>query len=88
MAFFLVKYLINNHLELLIQKYELDGEMVKKLVENSNNENETILEIMELIGRKRGALVSGGKVDNRKVSNIVMQDFREAKLGKITLEKV
>lgn len=53
-----------------------------------NGENEVILEIIEQIGRKRGALISGGRVDGRKVSNILLQDFREAKIGKITLEKV
>lgn len=53
-----------------------------------NDENQVILEIIEQIGRNRGALVSGGKVDNKKVSNIILQDFRESKIGKITLEKV
>ncbi len=29
----------------------------------------------------------GGKIDPKKVSNIILTDFREAKIGKITLEK-
>lgn len=54
----------------------------------NSEENEVVLKTMEQIGQNRGALVSGGKVDNKKVANIVLQDFREAKIGRITLEKV
>ena len=42
---------------------------------------------MNLIGRKRGALVSGGNVDEEKVANIILDDFRKGKIGNITLEK-
>lgn len=86
-AFFLVRYLINNYLNLLIQKYSLDKEEIKNSKEKCD-ENEIIVNIIEQIGRKRGALISGGKVDNTKVSNIILQDFREARIGRITLEKV
>ncbi len=72
---------------MLAQKYGLDEEKIKEELRNSE-ENEVILEIMEQIGKKRGALVSGGKVDNKKVANIILQDFRDAKIGRITLEKV
>ena len=46
------------------------------------------MELMHLIGKKRGALVSGGNVDETKVANIVLDDFRSGKIGRITLEKV
>ena len=42
---------------------------------------------MKLIGKKRGALVSGGVVDDTKVANILLEDFRTGKLGNITIEK-
>lgn len=29
----------------------------------------------------------GGRIDNKKTSNILLNDFREARIGKITLEK-
>ncbi len=48
----------------------------------------SISELMELIGQKRGALVSGGKVDLEKTARIILDDFRTGKLGRITLEKV
>ncbi|HLR70107.1 MAG TPA: ribosome biogenesis GTPase YlqF [Pseudogracilibacillus sp.] len=38
------------------------------------------------IGKKRGALESGGKVNLDKVADIVLQDFRLGRLGRITLE--
>ncbi len=42
----------------------------------------------DIIGRKRGCLVSGGEVDYDKVSNIIIKDLREGKLGKITFDEV
>lgn len=87
-AFYLLKYLIKNHLDLLSDKYGLDKNQIKENINNQIEENQVTIEIMEQIGRKRGALISGGKVDNKKTSNIILQDFREAKIGKITLEKV
>jgi len=43
---------------------------------------------MKLIGRKRGAVISGGEIDDEKTAKIILNDFRSGKLGKITLEKV
>lgn len=45
-------------------------------------------ELLELIGRKRGMLVSGGEIDTERASITVLDEFRSAKLGKITLEQV
>lgn len=87
-AFFLLKYLIENYLHLLTEKYKLNEEEIKEMLKNVEDENQVILDVMEQIGKKRGALISGGRVDNTKVANILLQDFREAKIGRITLEKV
>ena len=54
----------------------------------SEDENEEIYNLMKLIGKKRGAVVSGGEIDDIKTANIILNDFRLGKLGKITLEKV
>ena len=51
-------------------------------------ENENILEIIYMIGRNRGAIMSGGHIDEEKVANIILEEFRSGKLGKITLEKL
>lgn len=43
-------------------------------------------EIFELIGRKRGFLVSGGEVDTDRTASMLLDEFRSAKIGRITLE--
>lgn len=43
-------------------------------------------ELLELIGRKRGMLISGGEVNTERASAMLLDEFRAAKLGKITLE--
>ena len=45
-------------------------------------------ELLELIGRTRGMLASGGEIDTERASIMVLDEFRSAKLGKITLEQV
>ena len=45
-------------------------------------------ELLELRGRKRGMLASGGEIDTERASIMVLDEFRSAKLGKITLEQV
>lgn len=88
-AYFLLKYLVENEQEKIVERYKISKEEIKEELENSNRmENENILEIMYKIGKKRGAIVSGGQVDEGKTANIILDDFRSGKLGRITLEKV
>lgn len=47
---------------------------------------ENPVEILSLIGRKRGCLVKGGEIDLEKAQNIVLQEFRSGRLGSVTLE--
>ena len=42
--------------------------------------------LLEAIGRKRGAMMGGGRVNLQKAAEIVLTDFRSAILGRITLE--
>ncbi|SJZ63641.1 ribosome biogenesis GTPase YlqF [Selenihalanaerobacter shriftii] len=44
------------------------------------------LELMEDIGRKRGCLMSGGKVDRERTADIILYEFRKGDLGRISLE--
>ena len=46
------------------------------------------LEIMDEIGKNRGALMRGGLIDYEKVSGIVLDEFRKGTLGRITLEEL
>lgn len=43
-------------------------------------------ELLEAIARKRGAVMSGGRVNLQKAAELVMTDLRSAVLGRITLE--
>lgn len=43
-------------------------------------------ELMELAGRQRGYLVSGGEVNTERMSKVLLDEFRSGKLGKFTLE--
>lgn len=45
-------------------------------------------ELLELVGKKRGMLISGGEIDTERASIMVLDEFRGGKLGKITLETV
>lgn len=43
-------------------------------------------ELFEIIGRKRGFLVSGGEVDWERSANMLLDEFRAERIGRITLE--
>lgn len=43
-------------------------------------------ELMEMIGRKRGCLLKGGRIDLEKVQHILLSEFRMGKFGKISLD--
>ncbi len=45
-------------------------------------------EILEMIGRKRGMLISGGEIDTMRASAVLFDEYRGGKLGRITLEWV
>ncbi|MCD7823763.1 MAG: ribosome biogenesis GTPase YlqF [Oscillospiraceae bacterium] len=47
----------------------------------------TDYEILELIGRKRGFLVSGGEIDTERTGIMLLDEFRSGKLGRISLEE-
>lgn len=76
LAFYLVDYLKENYPQSLAARYKLS---------EGFDETESY-ELLELIGRKRGCIVSGGRVDMLRASNLILDDFRSAKLGSISLE--
>ncbi len=57
-AFYLLKYLIDNYLDKVSEKYKIEISKIKEILESNENEGQAIVEIMENIGRKRGAIVS------------------------------
>ena len=63
--------------KLLCARYKLDPEKLGELSEFA---------LLEEIGRKRGFLVSGGEVSLERTSDILLDEFRGGKIGRITLE--
>ncbi len=88
-AFYFLKYMLENEIDKLVARYNLSKQELLNSLENQTRpENEIIYDIMLQIGKLRGAVVSGGNVDDVKTANIILEDFRSGKLGRITLEKV
>ena len=57
-----------------------------KLGEPSSFADLTDAELFEYIGKRRGFLISGGEVDYERTANTLLDEFRTAKIGCITLD--
>ncbi|WP_143145368.1 ribosome biogenesis GTPase YlqF [Tepidibacter thalassicus] len=51
-----------------------------------NELGETPLDIMNAIGEKRGCFMAGRELDYTRIANMILNEFREGKIGNITLE--
>lgn len=76
MAVRLIEVLARDYRELLLERYKL----------GSIDGLETY-EILELIGIKRGMLISRGEIDTQRAAVTLLDEYRAGKLGKITLER-
>ena len=72
-AAFLLTYLYENYPNVLEERYGLD-------------QVDDMWDAFVTVGKRRGALESGGHVNFDKVSQIILRDFRSGKLGKVSLE--
>ncbi len=86
-AYQLLKFLLNNYMDNVCKRYNFEKQDLENILLRDEEENYNIYDIMNKIGKKRGALVSGGNVDDEKTAKIILDDFRTTKLGNITLEK-
>ena len=43
-------------------------------------------DLFELVGRKRGFLISGGEINHKRTADMLLDEFRGGKIGRITLE--
>ena len=76
LGFELIRVLGENYPDLLKERYKLD-EISEETIENMDN-----------IARKRGFIMSGGRIDYERTGRTVLDEFRGGKIGRITLEKV
>ena len=75
-AFYLLDFLCQNYKSNIEERYNIK-------IENLNT-----LQVKNLIASARGCILRGAVIDEVKVANTIINDFRSGKLGKITLEKV
>ena len=73
-------------LDFLKADYAANLKTVYKIDETVDLSAEPGYELLEMIGRKRGCIVSGGEIDTFRAANLILDDFRAAKIGRITLE--
>ena len=70
---------IDKYKSMFLEKYKINEEDIDSL---------DSYDILELVGRKRGCLVSGGNVDTLKASKIFLDELKAGKIGRISLENV
>lgn len=75
MAIRLIDYIKNYYADRLCQRYKLDS-----------IDGKQSWEILEMIGKKRGMLISGGEIDYERASVMLLDEFKKGKLGKFTFE--
>lgn len=75
MAIRLIDTLRDGYPERLAERYKI-----------SDFEDLESWEILELIGRKRGMLISGGEVNTERASVMLLDEYRGGKLGRLSME--
>ncbi len=55
-------------------------------LENTDLENTDSYELLHIIGKKRGMLISGGEIDTERAAIMLLDEFRAGRLGRITVE--
>ena len=76
LALKLIERLQNNNAQRLMERYKL-SEIMENPLDNMDN-----------IGKKRGAVISGGNIDYNRIAVMLLDEFRGGKLGPISLERV
>jgi ribosome biogenesis GTPase A len=80
-AFFVIRYLTEHYAGFLTERYAIETMPL-----DLTDVNE-IVKVMESIGRKRGIVQSGGRVDLDKTSMVILRELRAGKMGRISLEE-
>lgn len=75
LAYSLLDYLKIHYTSELSARYKL-----------SDISNKDSYELLDMIGRKRGCVISGGEIDSERAANLVIDEFRACRIGNISLE--
>ncbi|MGS0680138.1 ribosome biogenesis GTPase YlqF [Shewanella sp. 125m-7] len=73
-AMFAAEYFLTAYPEAIAERYK-----IKQMPD-------TDIELLEAIGRNRGALRPGGRIDLHKASEVLLHDFRAGRIGQLSLE--
>lgn len=76
-TYYLIKFMQKNYLKNLQERYS-----------NKIDENTEFIQCLDIIGKRRGALISGGNIDYERVYNIILNDFRNKQLGRVSLDNL
>lgn len=60
-----------------LTRFKLDNTIIQSL---------DSYELLRVIGKKRGMLITGGEIDTERAAIMLLDEFRSAKLGRITVE--
>ena len=63
--------------QVLKERYNLD-----------NMDNDDIVEVYETIGRRIGAVISGGEIDYDRVSKTILEDIKNERIKNITFDRI
>ena len=74
LAMLLLELLAQNYPQCLKERYKMDVSDLQGK------------DLLELLGRKRGMLISGGEVNTERAAIMLLDEFRAGKIGNITLE--
>ncbi|WP_199617919.1 ribosome biogenesis GTPase YlqF [Paenibacillus alkalitolerans] len=79
-AFYLVKHLLTHYPGVFSERYGIDE------LPDDAEDPQQVVALMEAVGRRRGCVMSGGKIDISKASDVLLRDLRTGKLGRISMD--
>lgn len=63
------------------------SELIKARYKITDELPESDPDLLSLIGKKRGFVVSGGEIDTERAAAVLLDEFRGGKIGRITLDR-
>ncbi len=84
-----VCFMASRYPEALTDRYDLGDEVADILARTSEDREDATraVELLEAVGRRRGALRSGGHVDLDRAADFFVRDLRAGKIGAISFER-
>lgn len=78
LCFYAMRFLNTHYQKQFYERYEIE--------QMDNNDVDSIVAVLEHIGRKRGCLIKGNQVDFDKVYDLILRELKKGDIGRITLD--